>query len=84
MAAIKDGWYRIDTRGGVPLGRHRVEIVAEKRTGRRVMSQTPPEPRMIDDTVRLGPPSYAGPQSPLVVEIGAQSDGRLDFDLPRK
>lgn len=84
VSAILNGRYRIEARGGVPLGRYRVEIAAEKRTGRKVMGNTGFEPGMIDETVRLGPPDYAGSKSPLTAEITEQSDGRLNFDLPRQ
>ncbi|MBN1393691.1 MAG: hypothetical protein JW959_01480 [Pirellulales bacterium] len=84
VSAIRDGHYRIEARGGVPLGRYRVEVVAEKRTGRKVMGNTRFEPGMVDETIRLGPPAYAGPKSPLVAEITPRSNGRLDFDLPAR
>ena len=83
-AAICDGHYCVDVRGGVLPGRYRVEIVAEKRTGRRVMRQTLPEPHLVDETVPMGLAIYTGPQSPLVVEIKESGDSPLDFDLPRK
>ncbi len=78
---IRDGQYRIDARGGVPLGRHRVEIVAQRLTGRQVEGFTGTEPGMIDETVPLGPPEYRGEQSPLAVEV-SQSDRQFDFELP--
>ena len=84
VAAISNGRYRLDARGGVPTGRYRVEITAEKKTGRKVMGNTGFEPGLVDETVPLGPPDYRGPKSPLVAEITADCDGRLDFDLPRK
>lgn len=84
VSAIRDGHYRIKARGGVPVGRFRVEITAEKRTGRQVMGNVGTETGMIDETVRLGPPAYAGRKSPLVAEITPRSNGRLDFDLPRQ
>ena len=35
---IRDGQYRIEFRGGVPLGKYRVEIYAERLTGKMVLT----------------------------------------------
>ena len=80
---ISKGEYQIDVRGGVPAGRHRVEIVAQRRTGRQVMRDTGTESAMMDETVQLGPPEYAGEQSPLVAEV-SKSNARFDFELPEE
>ncbi len=83
---IRDGHYRIDARGGVPVGRHRVEIIAERRTGEQVLSETDFEPGvllMVDKTVRVGPSQYHSDQSPLVVDV-SRSTRQLDFDLPEQ
>ena len=80
---IQAGQYRIDARGGVPAGRHRVEIVAQRRTGRQVMGHTGTEPGMIDETESAGSPEYAGEQSPLIAEV-SRSNTRFDFDLPEE
>jgi hypothetical protein len=82
VADIRDGRYRMDARGGIPLGRYRVEIAAKKPTGRKIAGYTGFEQGMVDETVRLGPPSYDGPHSPLTVEVARQGDGRFDFNLP--
>jgi len=79
---IADGQYRIDARGGVPLGKHRVEIVAQKTTGRKVPGFILMEPGEVDEIVTLGPPEYEGQRSPLVEEVTADSDGRFDFEIP--
>lgn len=81
--AIRDGQYRIDARGGVPAGRHRVEIVAKRRTGRQIMGDTGTETGLVDETVAVAPPHYAGEESPLVAEV-SKSTARLDFDLPEQ
>ena len=31
---------------------------------------------------RLGPEEYAGAQSPLTVEVTADSEGRIDIEIP--
>ena len=79
---IVDGAYRIEARGGVPLGKHRVEVNALKKTGRMVPGDTGFEPGMVEETVRMGKEEYAGADSPLVVEVTAGSDGRIDFQIP--
>ena len=81
-AAIVDGEYRIEARGGVPIGKHRVEIVASKKTGRKVMGWNGNEQAMIDETVRLGPQEYEGEGSPLTLEVTAESDGHFDIEIP--
>ena len=80
---IVDGQYRIEARGGVPLGKHRVCVDARKKTGRKVEGHNGRETTMIDEEVRMGPEVYAGDQSPLVVDIRADSDGHYDIALPR-
>lgn len=79
-AAIEDGRYRIEARGGVPLGRHRVELRAEMLTGRQVAGG--PEGGMIEQTRPAVPPEYGTARSPLVVEVTAEGDGQIDLDLP--
>ena len=76
---IRDGQYRIEFRGGVPLGKYRVEIYAKDWTGKMVDDGTG---LMIEETIPIGPRIYAGPNSPLVAEIKADSDGRIDFAIP--
>jgi hypothetical protein len=79
---IADGQYRIDARGGVPLGKHRVCVDAKRKTGRKVQRTNGRETTSVDEEVRLGPEIYAGNQSPLVVDIKADSDGRYDIVIP--
>jgi hypothetical protein len=83
-ARIVDGQYRIEDRGGVPLGKHRVQVEAWKKTGRKVHGtyHGRGDPTMRDEEVRVGPEIYAGVQSPLVVDIKADSDGQFDIVLP--
>jgi hypothetical protein len=81
-APIVDGQYRIDARGGVPLGNYRVQVDARKKTGRKVKGFNGVETMMVDEEVRLGPEKYAGQDSPLAVEVRADSDGRFDIAIP--
>lgn len=83
-AAIVNGEYRFAAPGGVPPGKHRVEVDARKKTGRKVQGFNGIETTMIDEEVRLGPEIYAGERSPLVVEVRAEGDGRIDIALPLK
>ena len=80
---IIDGQYRLEERGGVPLGKYRVEVDARKKTGRKVMGHNGFERTMIDEEVRMGPEVYAGNQSPLVVDVTADFDGQFDIAIPR-
>jgi hypothetical protein len=79
-AVIVGGQYRAENRGGVPLGKHRVEVHAQRATGRKV---TTPEGTTVDEGVAIGPPAYGGPQSPLTVEVKADGDGCINLEIPR-
>jgi hypothetical protein len=82
-ARIVDGQYRVEARGGVPLGKHRVQVDARKKTGRKVQGSNGREVAVIDETARMGPAVYAGEQSPLVVNVGVDCDGAFDIAIPR-
>jgi hypothetical protein len=84
VAQIVDGKYRIDARGGVPLGKYRVQVDARKKTGRKVKVFNGIEKAMMDEEVRMGLEGYANQNSPLVVEVLADSDGRFDIAIPPK
>lgn len=83
-AMIMDGQYRIDARGGVPVGKYRVCVDARKKTCRRVSGSVGTESAMIDEEVRIGPELYAGDQSPLVADVRADSDGKVDLVIPQQ
>jgi hypothetical protein len=83
-AFIVNGQYRIAEQGGVPLGKHRVQVDARKKTGRKVSGRIGHEASMIDEEVKMGPPIYAGEQSPLIVDVRPDSDGKLDIAIPRQ
>ena len=80
---IVDGQYRIEARGGVPVGKHRVEVTALKKTRRKVIGRGPGgEPMQVDETINLAPEQFAGAESPLTVEVIVGSDGRIDIEIP--
>ena len=81
-ATIVDGEYKVEARGGVPVGKHRVEVDARKKTGRQVEQYNGFEVTLVDETVRVGPPQYAGDKSPLTKEITPDFDGRFDIEIP--
>jgi hypothetical protein len=81
-ALIVDGRYRVEARGGVPLGKHRVCVDARKKTGRKVEGHNGREAVLVDEEVRMGPEVYASGQSPLVLDLRADSDGTYDIVIP--
>lgn len=81
-ATIVDGQYRVASRGGVPVGKHRVMVDTRKKTGRKVQGYNGREATMVDEEVRMGTALYAGNQSPLVLEITPSFDGRYDIAIP--
>jgi len=83
VGQVTGGKYRIDARGGVVLGKHRVEVEGLNKTGRQVLGNNGFEEAMVDETVSVGPPQYAGRKSPLVCELRADSDGQFDIDLSK-
>jgi hypothetical protein len=83
MSPISNGEFRIEARGGVPIGRHRVEVDARQRTGRKVEGWRGLEKTMVDEMVFLGPQEYGGAQSPLTVEVTHDSDGPIEIEIPR-
>ena len=82
QAKITDGAYRVEARGGLPLGRHRVEVDARKATGR--MIPDPTGDGLIAETIRISPDRYASPNSPLTIEVTADSSGRIDIEVPNE
>ena len=81
--AIIAGKYEIKGRGGVPRGTYRVEIVAKKKTGRKVPDNNGFEMVMVDEQIQISPPQYAGKGSPLKEEVDGGS-GEISFELPAK
>ena len=83
VAKITDGEYRADNRGGLTAGKYRVVVDARKKTGRKVPGNTGVERTMLEETVRLGRPEYAGRKSSLVFDTAATADGRFDIDVSK-
>jgi hypothetical protein len=77
---IDGGRYRIDGQGGVPLGKYRVEIDAQRAIGQK--RTNPLSGQTTEETVTVGPKVYAGAQSPLVAEVKADGDGQIDLAIP--
>lgn len=82
-ALIVDGQYRIEVRGGPPVGKYRVQVDARKTTGRKVQGFNGLERTLIDEEIRMGSEVYAGVQSPLAVEVKADSDDQFDIEIPK-
>lgn len=83
-APIVDGHYEIKARGGVPIAKHRVEIRAFRKTGRKVVGKPPFAETKVDEFVPLGLPSYGMESSPLIADVGAIRSGSVNFDIPSK
>jgi hypothetical protein len=83
-APIVDGQYRIADRGGVPVGKYRVQIDARKKTGRQAKGFNGVETTMVDEETPLGPKKYRNQNSPLRVEVRSDSDGVFDIAIPRE
>ena len=83
-AAIVQGEYRIEGRGGLPVGKYRVEIIAKKNTGQKVRKYNGFEMVLAAELVTISRSVYAGTQSPLSLEVLPHSDRRADFHLPAK
>lgn len=81
VSMITDGRYRIKARGGVPIGKYRVEVSAKKKTGRQVMQDNGFEQVMSDEYIKISPPKYAGDQSPLTLEVTPDFDGKFDVTI---
>ena len=77
-ARIANGEFRVAERGGVPLGKHRVEIAAFRKTGKKVPG---PREEPIDEQKPVASLKFASEESPLVAEVTAESDAPIDFEL---
>lgn len=77
-ARIFDGKYRADNRGGVPLGTHRVEIIAQRPTGEKKEVMPGEFIEVLED---IGDKKYAGKNSPLTAEVTADGPDPMDFEI---
>jgi len=75
---ITGGTYRIDYKGGVPVGECRVEIDAYEETGAEIAIGA--GGRTAKETVQVLPAKYNA-QSELKVQISASPENTHDFDL---
>jgi len=74
---IKKGKYRIDMRGGVPVGRHLVEITSYRSADGKVYEN--PLATTVQQIQLL--PEKFNSKSDMIREIPAQNSFTLDFDL---
>ena len=80
---IEDGAYRLENRGGVPVGKHRVEVIARRKTGKKITRENRfGDEEEIAEELAIGPIAYEGKQSPLVKEVTRESDGKIDIEIP--
>lgn len=79
--SIEHGSYRIELQKGVVLGKNRVELRANRKTGRKVPSPFGSNDT-IDELVDAFPSEYNS-NSTLVREI-SRGENHLDFDLTSK
>jgi GntR family transcriptional regulator, arabinose operon transcriptional repressor len=79
----------------VATGRKAVDLLHEMRCGERAiddneefvldvsLSEGETLDHMVDETVPIGSMAYAGAQSPLVIEVTADSKDRVDIEIPK-
>ena len=82
-APIKHGKYRVEERGGVAPGEHRVEVDAWAVSTRKVATRGRFEPVSEQARERLGPEMFSDERSPLHFDVATGTD-RFDIDLPAK
>ena len=82
-AQIREGEYRIEARGGIPVGWYRVEVVCQRNTGRKIPDRGV-QGAMTDEWVPVSDDRYAGEESPLEIEVTTASDGQYDLNVPRR
>jgi hypothetical protein len=78
---IVDGRYHIGRAKGATVGKNRVEIRANRKTGRKAPNPTAPG-ELTDEIVELLPPE-CNERSTLIREVRAASN-TIDFDLRTK
>ncbi|WP_145178801.1 hypothetical protein [Gimesia aquarii] len=78
MGPIKDGNYRIDSKGGVPVGKCQVKILAYEETGKEYTVGA--GGKKAKETKQIIPNKY-NKRSTLHAEINAGKENKHDFDL---
>jgi len=82
VAEIKDGQYEFDMERCPALGTHKIEIIATRKTGKKIPIPDEPEGTMRDETEQYLPASY-NTNSRLTLEVKA-GDNQGNFDLKIK
>ncbi len=83
-AEIKQGRYAIDAEGGPVPGKYRVDIIATRKTGRRIKDGFPhPPDDLVDEIEQYLPPKY-NTQSELTAELKPGANQGVDFELRLK
>jgi hypothetical protein len=80
---IRDGRYEIPADRGPTAGKYRVEVVSEKKTGRRVPDRDGAPGDMKDETVNVVPAKY-NQGSAVQIDYDPAADRPHDFDLAAK
>lgn len=78
MGPISDGAYRIDWKGGVPVGSSKVEILGYEETGKEVIIGAGGKKEK--ETKQIIPTKY-NTKSTVMVTIEAGDENHHDFDL---
>lgn len=78
MGPIKDGTYRIDSKGGVPIGKCQVKILAYEETGKEYTIGA--GGKTAKETKQIIPTKY-NKRSTLHAEIDSGKENKYDFDL---
>jgi hypothetical protein len=82
IADVSEGKYEIIARGGVPSGRHRIEVEALRKTGRKIAGKPPFSAETVDELLPFGAPTYRGESSPLMIDTADSPDGKFDIEIP--
>ncbi|VTR91987.1 Uncharacterized protein OS=Blastopirellula marina DSM 3645 GN=DSM3645_22359 PE=4 SV=1 [Gemmata massiliana] len=80
---IQGGRYEIPAERGPTSGKYRVEIVTEKKTGRKVPDRDAGPGEMKDEVVNVIPPKY-NRDSTTQIDYDSGSDTPHDFSLKTK
>lgn len=78
MGPISEGTYRIDSKGGVPVGSCKVEILGYEETGKEIIVGAGGKKEK--ETKQIIPAKY-NTKSTLMVKIEAGNENTHDFDL---
>lgn len=78
LGPVSDGLYQIDSKGGVPVGKCKVEIYAFKETGEEMVVGAGGKTEKV--TRQIIPPKYNA-TSTISVSINSGEENHHDFDL---